>query len=155
MAQTIQKIFKETHFLNEQHITMAGLMHVGGLVEKHITRALEQFNLPISKYRILRGLRRVHPQGVGVYRLREFLVGEKSDISRLVEKMVQRGFVERSVDPANKSVSQIVITDKGLQIVNEVDKHMREIIAPAMCLSDEEARQLNGLLEKVLIGFPD
>lgn len=155
MAATIQQIFKETNFLNEQHLTMAGLLHAGALVERHITRSLEQYNLPLNKYRVLRGLRRVYPQGVGVYKLRDFLVGEKSDISRLVERMVQQGFVVRNVDPGNKSVSQIIITERGAQIVNDVENHMHEIIAPVMCLSEKEARLLNELLEKLFAALPE
>jgi DNA-binding MarR family transcriptional regulator len=155
MAATIQQIFKETTFINEQHVSMAGLLHIGSVVDRHIAKTLEQYNLPLNKYQVLRGLRKVHPEGVGVYKLRDFVVDQKSDISRLVERMVQRGLVERSAKPNNKSISQIVITDKGLQLANEIDKHTLEIIAPAMCLSDTEARQLNVLLEKILAAFPN
>lgn len=152
---SIQQIFKHSNFLNEQHKVLAGLLYLGSLSEKHVDKTLEPFNLPVNNYRILRGLKRVHPKGIGVYKLRDFLIDQKADISRLVERMAQRGLVERRSDPENRSITQVIISPKGLEIIEQIEQNDQKFVEPLMVLSTQEATELNRLLDKVLNSFEE
>ena len=149
----IQKIFNSAEFVSEGHKSFAYSIYLGALSDKHLAKKLEGFNLAVNKYRILRGLAKVHPEGTGVYKLKEFLVVGDADISRLVNRLVARELVTREPGKENRSSMQVTITEKGLQLIREVQANLPEFIEPMMCFTEDEARQLNQLLAKAIDSF--
>jgi DNA-binding MarR family transcriptional regulator len=68
----------------------------------------------------LGALFQVHRKGCsGVTELGDDLGVTSSAASQMLDRLVQQGFVLRSEDPSDRRVKQIILTDKGLQVLRE------------------------------------
>jgi DNA-binding MarR family transcriptional regulator len=57
--------------------------------------------------------------GCGVTELADELGVTSSAASQLLERLVHQGLILRSEDPGDRRVKQVVLTDKGLQVLQE------------------------------------
>ncbi len=94
-------------------------------------RALEdelftQYDLTSQQYNALRLLRSQHPHKIRTLDLAGRLVSRAPDITRLVDKLVERGLVERDRPADNRRIVCIGITDAGIALVRELQKPIRE-----------------------------
>ena len=92
----------------------------------------------------------MHPEPATVKLLTERMIDKMSNASRLVEKLKQKGLVERNVCPADRRRVDIEITGKGLEVLEDISRIMEEELTQRMStLTSEEASQLNQLLDKL------
>ncbi len=102
----------------------------------------------------LGALFQVHRRGCsGVTELGDDLGVTSSAASQMLERLVQQGFVLRSEDPSDRRVKQIILTDKGLQVLQE-SLHARQgwlhDLADTLSDSEKEATiiALNVLIDR-------
>jgi DNA-binding MarR family transcriptional regulator len=94
-------------------------------------RALEDalfssHDLTAQQYNALRLLRGVSPGTVPTLALAERLVSRAPDITRLLDKLAQRGLIERQRPPDNRRTVRIGITPLGLALLEKLDEPVRE-----------------------------
>jgi DNA-binding MarR family transcriptional regulator len=109
-------------------------------------RALEEelfgrFDLTPQQYNALRLLRGQHPNKVRTLDLAGRLVSRAPDITRLLDKLEQRGLIDRDRPADNRRVVYIGITDAGLALLRVLRDPVRRC----------HARQLGHLPPKDLI----
>ena len=72
-----------------------------------------------------------------------------SDTSRIVDRLIRKGYVAKSVNNYDKRAVDIIISDKGLALLKKMDKEVNFSSFLAPNLTDAEAEQLNILLDKM------
>jgi DNA-binding MarR family transcriptional regulator len=72
-----------------------------------------------------------------------------SNASRLVEKLKTKDLVRRDECPTDRRQVDILITEKGLQLLAVLEKQVDESHKSFLHLSEEEVIQLNDLLDKL------
>src|SRR4029079_244313 len=82
--------------------------------------------LTAQQYNALRLLRAEHPGGLPTLVLAGKLVSHAPDITRLVDRLEERGLVARQRMADNRRVVQIAITDAGLALLKQLDQPVRE-----------------------------
>jgi DNA-binding MarR family transcriptional regulator len=77
------------------------------------------------------------------------MIAKTSNTTRLVDKLLLKGLVNRVVCEQNRRKMEITITEKGLKLLNELDPKIEahELLF-ANNLSKQELENLNELLEK-------
>jgi DNA-binding MarR family transcriptional regulator len=108
-------------------------------------RALEdelfaRYDLTPQQYNALRQLRRDHPTPVQTLDLAGRLVSRAPDITRMLDKLEQRGLVVRDRPADNRRVVQVGITPAGIALLDALRGPIR----------DCHARQLGHLSRKDL-----
>lgn len=84
-----------------------------------------------------------------------------SAASQLLERLVQQGLILRREDPDDRRVKQIVLTDQGLQVIqNSINARQSWLVELAESLSDKERETittaLNILIDKAgSLDWPD
>ena len=81
--------------------------------------------LTAQQYNALRLLRASHPAPVPTLGLATRLVSRVPDITRLVDKLNDRGLVARDRPPENRRTVMIRITDAGLALLDELADEVR------------------------------
>src|SRR6478752_6837341 len=76
----------------------------------------ERFDLTAQQYNALRLLKAAHPKKVATLGLAGRLVSRAPDITRLVDKLVDRGLVERERPADNRRVVNVGVTDSGIAL---------------------------------------
>ena len=114
------------------------------------TEALKPFNISWQQFNILRILRGRNPKPATVKLLSERMIDKMSNASRLVEKLRNKGLVERTACEEDRRQVNIVITPAGLELIAKASEAIEVNISHILqTISPKEAKQLNGLLDKI------
>jgi DNA-binding MarR family transcriptional regulator len=82
--------------------------------------------LTAQQYNALRLLRAAHPAKVPTLGLASRLVSRAPDITRLLDKLHERGLVERERPADNRRVVMVGITEQGVALLDELDVEVRD-----------------------------
>ncbi|MEV8395970.1 MULTISPECIES: MarR family transcriptional regulator [unclassified Streptomyces] len=89
-------------------------------------------------------------------RLAELLAVDMSVTSRHVAHAAERGWIERSPDPADKRSRILRLTPAGLELINELARRTTEMFARTLDdWTDDEVGQLAAMLERLRDSFGD
>ena len=117
-------------------------------------RALEdelfgRHDLTAQQYNALRLLRGRHPDKLPTLALAARLVSRAPDITRLLDRLEERGMVERGRPPGNRRIVEVGVTAAGLALLAGLDAEVRACNARMLGHLDRaELRTLTDLLHK-------
>lgn len=146
---SIEKDINQAHFSSQQQKAMLNLMFTYGWVMERIKALLAKEDITPQQFNILRILRGSHPQPLSTLQIRERMLDRMSDTSRIVDRLILKGWAKKVVCTNDKRLVDVTITDKGQKLLRKVDQegdHVSEIMSG---LSEKEAQQLSDLLDKL------
>ncbi|HLF45714.1 MAG TPA: MarR family transcriptional regulator [Chitinophagaceae bacterium] len=147
------KLEKEIHqvkpFRNNYHKAAVNLIFTGKWMIQFHSDIFKKYNLTFQQYNILRILRGQNPGTATVKLIRERMLDRMSDASRIVELLRKKKLVERSINSEDRRKMDVVITQKGLDMLQEIEKESEYMDKRLTALNEEEIVLLNNLLDKV------
>ncbi|WP_240612967.1 MarR family winged helix-turn-helix transcriptional regulator [Chitinophaga parva] len=134
---------------------MVGLIFVGNwIVSKH-QQFFKRFDITMQQFNILRILRGQYPGTANINLLKDRMLDKMSDVSRLVERLRKAELVDRKSCPSDRRAVDVIITQKGLELLEAIDAEIDELQDDMTAtLSEKEIQQLNKLLDKFLGSYP-
>lgn len=109
---------------------MVEILKTSNILELIINAVLKEFQLSQSQYNILRILNGAHPLPVSPGDLKQQMIFQTSDITRFIDRLVIKKFVERTTCPENRRKVDITITDEGKEILQaasvQLNKAMKD-----------------------------
>jgi DNA-binding MarR family transcriptional regulator len=105
------------------------------------------FGITGQQFNILRVLKGQHPNSISPTEIKSRMLDRNSDVSRLLERLSAKNFITKKTCPNDKRVSDVNITQAGLDLLDEIEKHQK-VLDGVLTLSPEEANQLSDLLDK-------
>ena len=144
----IDKDIKQATFRNNQNKAMVNIMFTHAWMVDHIKSFVKSENITPQQYNILRILRGAG-EPLSTLQLRERMLDKMSDTSRIVERMVSKGLVQKAVSEKDKRMVDVIITPQGAELLENLDRRNQELDAVVNHLSDEELETLNNLLDKL------
>jgi DNA-binding MarR family transcriptional regulator len=107
------------------------------------------YGLTPQQYNALRLLRAAYPEKVPTLNLAGRLVSRAPDITRMVDKLYERGLVERERPEGNRRVVMVGITEAGLALLDEIAPQVRQChVRQLGHLAPDEMATLIHLLNK-------
>lgn len=131
------------------------LLQTHATITDRLERELvEECGLPLSWYDVLVQLDAAPGRRLRMQQLVASLLLSKSGISRLVDRMVDAGYIERQTCPTDRRGAFAVLAPAGRAALQRAAPvHMRGIAEHfARHLSDSEAAALRSALERLLVG---
>lgn len=145
----IEEEIKQTKpFANPQTKAVVNLNFTASWLTGLQTQLLKPYGISIQQYNILRILKGMHPKPATVKILIERMLDKNSNASRLVDKLLNKGLLERNACPRDRRRVDVMITAAGLDMVKQVTKAMKKN-KMFVNLTDEEALTLSDLLDKM------
>ncbi|WP_372945906.1 MarR family winged helix-turn-helix transcriptional regulator [Muriicola sp.] len=145
----VEEIIKTQKRIPLPSRTLIHLMLVNNKVIERITWALKPYGVSLQQFNVLRILRGQGERPANLSTLNERMVSKMSNTTRLVDKLLAKGMVDRSVCETNRRKIEITITEEGLELLKQMDKVMSTTEAELVSgLSESELAQLNELLDK-------
>jgi len=124
-----------------------------GVVKRTIVRNLPH-DCAVGPTAVLSTLRRHGPMRLS--RLADLLWIDPSVTSRHVSHAVERGWVERTPDPADGRSSILSLTPSGLGMLEQISTRTAQLLADRMTdWDDQEIDQLTGLMARLHGSFSD
>ena len=137
-------------FTSREQEAYLSLLRTADALETQVESWLKQFGLTGTQYNALRILRGAGPEGLPCREIGERMITHDPDITRLLDRLEDRGFVERARDKNDRRVIHGKIALAGLKLLREMDglveKRGREMLRH---VSQEKLKQLIELLELV------
>ncbi|MGO4689959.1 MarR family winged helix-turn-helix transcriptional regulator [Glaciibacter sp. 2TAF33] len=110
--------------------------------------------ISLNEYDVLFNLSRQPDRRIRLRDLNQHVLLTQPSVSRLVDRLVSRGYVEKETDPADGRGAIIGLTDAGYALFRRVALlHMVSITDRiGEALSDEELKQLTDLCDRLRTG---
>ncbi len=144
----LEELIKTKPIQDPHQRAYLNIMYTGNWLFNRINNALKPFDLTEPQYNVLRILRGQHGQAMSLYEVQDRMIQKMSNVSRLIDKLLEKGWVARTECKDNRRKVDIRITDSGLNILEEVEPALLATFATIDAnLSTEEAATLGNLLD--------
>jgi DNA-binding MarR family transcriptional regulator len=144
----IDYALRQQPFRNDYQKAISNLILTHNWVMEKLKVHLDQFNLTNQQFSILRILRQAG-EPLSTMQIRDRMLDKMSDTSRIVDRLVLKELVNKSVSLQDKRLVDVVISDKGLALLAELDSHDHQLDGVLGGLNQKEATTLIQLLDKV------
>lgn len=143
------EIGKKGAFANLQQETFLNLMRTQAQLGSEFKQKLfRPQGLSHEKYNVLRILAG-EDRPMQIYEVAERMIAPKTDISRLIERLVASKLISRERCDQDGRVVWVKMTSKGKTVLKKLAKPVEELHASQFgCLSQKELETLNRLLFK-------
>ena len=129
--------------------TLMGLLLVHNQILERNQKFFKSYGITQQQYNFLRILRGQFPLCMPMQIIRERMIDKMSDVTRLAERLEKNDLILRNVNPCDKRIIDVKITEKGLNMLEEIDQYIH-ILWRLNDITDEEAQTLCDILEKIL-----
>lgn len=146
---TIEEIIKSNSPIALPKKTVLNIMYTQNLLAEQFSDLLKPFDISTEQFNVLRILRGQKGKPANMSLIQERMLAKTSNTTRLVDKLLLKGLVTREICPDNRRKMEVMITQKGMQLLAELDPKVEQHEASlASSMSEEELEKLNFLLEK-------
>jgi MarR family transcriptional regulator, 2-MHQ and catechol-resistance regulon repressor len=127
---------------------MMEITHTASAIGYKQVRFFKQFGISPQQYQILEILRNNHPDPMTFQKMKSRIPERTPHTTRMIDKLEKADLVnrERSVDDRRKIY--VHISDKGLLLMDRIDKKIPDLLNQVYNLSYKEAALLFDLLKK-------
>jgi DNA-binding MarR family transcriptional regulator len=144
----IEEEICQQKFSSENAKAVVNVLFTSGWLNNKINGVLKPYGISAEQYNVLRILKGQHPKPATLGLVQERMLEKMSNATRLVDKLIAKGMVDRRQCPANRRAVDILITPKGIALLEEISPQMKEL-DNTLGLCCEESQQLNLLLDKL------
>jgi DNA-binding MarR family transcriptional regulator len=150
MGETLARRLQQTRFDGPHHELMLAVMVANSTIEGLLDEAFAGQGLTQPQYNVLRILNSVHPGAHSRGEIARRMVRRAPDLTRMIDRLVRLGYVERQRGEHDQRQSLARITKQGRQALEKLEPALDQVRAQlARRLSAEDARNLVLLLEKL------
>jgi DNA-binding MarR family transcriptional regulator len=154
-----QEIHQEKPFVSVEEEAFLELQRTASLLLQALGRELKSHELTPAQYNTLRILRGAGPDaltcgGLTCGEIGERLVSPGPDVTRLLDRLEERGLVTRLRDAEDRRVVRARITEEGIDLLTGLDEPVGRILGRLLGpLGKERLRTLVALLEEARRGL--
>ncbi|WP_285057251.1 MarR family winged helix-turn-helix transcriptional regulator [Pedobacter ginsengisoli] len=145
----LQKETYTTQFESEHQQAIVNVLYTYSWCIDRLKQIIVPYEITTQQFNILRILRGQHPRPSTINLLRSRMLDKMSDASRIVDRLVQKGLVFKKANGSDKRAVDILISAKGLGLLDQMDKEVNISGIISSNLTEHEAAQLNVLLDKM------
>lgn len=134
-------------FENPYEKLIVNIMFTNSWLLDQQNKVFKPYGITAPQYNVLRILRGQYPDPCTVNTLIERMLDRMSNASRIVDRLESKKLVERTVCKTDRRAKDVLITDMGLALLNEIDNALMLWMKSLEILSVEEAEQINKCLD--------
>lgn len=136
-------------FINDRQKALVNIYFTNNWLHNEYHVVLKTYNVTAQQFNILKILNEVYPKSMMVSTIKLQMLDKSSDITRLVERLLEKNLVVRRQDQKNRRKINVKLNIIGHSLVSKMDKDIRNFEGFVEHLSDKEIKQLNSLLNKI------
>jgi DNA-binding MarR family transcriptional regulator len=151
MNNNLEKLIKQiVPFSSEQMKAQIGVLYLAYCFTSSQQTHFKKYNITLQQYNILRILRGQYPKPANISLLRDRMLDKMSDASRLVNRLHKMGYVTKAPNEIDKRNADVLISEKALTLLGEIDKKGLEKHTVFHNLNEEEVHTFNEIVDKML-----
>ena len=150
VGDVLKRRIKQTRFDSVAHEAILNLLVAAGHVRQLVAEACEAHGITQAQYNALRILRGAHPDGYPRGEIASRLVERAPDVTRLIDRLEQRGLVDRTRSTDDRRLSVTRITRAGLDLLRRIDPRIEQIQRQlTVRVPAKDLRELSRICERV------
>jgi len=138
----------KSKFESDQIMATVNIMYTANWLRDLGAPIYKKHDILSQHFNILRIVKGSHPKPVSPGYIKDVMIDKRRDLTRLVDKLVKLGYLERCLCESNRRKMEITITPAGKEIVETIGKEISKLYTKYN-LTDEEAVTLSNLLDKL------
>jgi DNA-binding MarR family transcriptional regulator len=144
----IEKDIQQPNFRNEYQKMGINIIYTANWLNEKIAQILGNEEITQQQYNILRILRGSDTP-LSTLKIRERMLDKMSDTSRIVDRLIGKGLVEKNTCVKDKRLVDITLSKKGIQLVEKLDQFNDQIDTIIKGIDEKEAVMINQILDKI------
>tara|TARA_R110002126_G_scaffold187187_2_gene335741 strand:+ start:275 stop:721 length:447 start_codon:yes stop_codon:yes gene_type:complete len=145
----VEEIIKTSIEIPLHKRTIIHLALVMNKIDEEISTCLKPYEISIQQFNVLSILRGQKGNPANLSTINERMVSRMSNTTRLVDKLLLKGFVSRNICKQNRRKIEILITKEGIKILEKIDGILFETEKRILGnFNETELHELNRLLNK-------
>ena len=114
---------------------------------------IKDYDITPTQYNVLRILRGQNQKPVSIGLIKDRMIDRNSDVSRIIERLVQKKLIVRSENSSDRRQKDVSITDEGLALLKEIDVWEKKMDARFKHLPEDKIKLMNDLLDQLREGL--
>ena len=150
MGEILKKRLKQEKFDNIEHESILNILVASNFINTQVEKICSEYKITLSQFNVLRILNGKYPEGYPRCDIINRMINPSPDVTRLIDRLIKDGFVERFNSKEDRRLSLARITEKGRNLLNEVNPEIRKLqITLFKKFNKEEKKNISILLEKL------
>ena len=145
----IGKVIKQSRFKSNAQKAHINLLYTSNWLRDISNPIFKKHGILSQHFNVLRIIKGKYPDPVTPGEIIEVMLDKKRDLTRLVDKLVQLGLVDRWLSEENRRNVMITLTDSGLELVDRITEEVDKLQHQMNNLTEDEAGLLSDLLDKM------
>lgn len=121
MADVAEQARTRSRHANLEERVFQSLMLAADHLLRGELEVLRVAELTFSQYNVLRILRGARPEALSCGTISQRMMTRDSDLTRLLDRLEERGLIERIRDARDRRMVTAAVTDAGLQVLRKLD----------------------------------
>lgn len=121
----LEEAIKQKKFDSPLHKATINLMYTANWLHGEFRDLFKSFDITHQQYNVLRILRGRYPECVNPTEIKEVMLDKNPDITRLCDRLLLMGLIDRAIDKTNRRKMKIIITEKGMNLLLEIEPVMK------------------------------
>ncbi len=118
----IEEAIKQRYFSDSYQRMIVNLIYTANWIRDEQVRLLKQFDIRPQHFNVLRILNGKHPHPVSPGEIREVMIDKANDLTRLLDKLEKKGWIERGLCPSNRRKMDVCINKEGQKQLKEATR---------------------------------
>ncbi len=126
-------------------------LKTGSWIDERIKEALKPFNITHAQLNTLHILMENYPEPVSANKLKEKILVSNPDVTRLLDRLVKKGYVVRETCLENRRKIDISLSESGIKLYKKAHLSAKKAVRNFFedQISAEEAKELRRILHKI------
>jgi len=149
-----EEIQQSKPFRSRSQEAYVALLRTADDSRRYISDVLEPAGVTLQQYNVLRILRGAGKEGVATLAIAERMLERTPGVTRLIDRMERKGWVERSRCTEDRRRVWCKITESGLSLLETLDRPVSDVDdAYGDVLDEDELATLVGFLDRLRAHF--
>ena len=147
---SLEQSISQSKFDSEQEKLMINVIYSANLLNLITSRLFKPYELSPQQYNVLRILSGEEGESIALMDIEHRMLDKSSNVSRLVDKLISKDLVNRSVSSKDRRRIEIIITSRGKSVLKEIDVILADMNSKIKAIiSDDNAKQTNRILDQL------
>lgn len=150
IMSTIEELLKTKPFTDPYQKAFLNVMYTGVWLQHKVSQSLKPHDLTEPQFNVLRILRGQNGCSMNLYEIQNRMIQKMSNVSRLIDKLLAKGLVERVECKDNRRRVDISITKAGLEMLLHIEPDIQKLYDELKSnISSEQAQAINDVLDEM------
>jgi DNA-binding MarR family transcriptional regulator len=145
---SLEKDINQSKFNTEHQKVMVNIIYTANWMNEQLKPFFDGADITQQQFNILRILRGAAAP-ISTLQIRQRMLDKMSDTSRIVDRLLIKGLVKKTISSTDKRLVDVRITSKGKKVLEKLDVIQNKMDAISNNLTDTDAEIMNSLLDKM------